>query len=196
MEVKVDGYFPWSFSHFGAFPAAGINQRPGLFSFTSVWKGLPVRSSYFEDYHLDSSCITVFWSSRVGQQRYWLESVHWHHCCWFLTQQRHRCVSQSKGCCFSYSHFWDCLAWKTKQGGNFHFEQKNSFNRAHMLVPFHLCPFPLLSWAKCSTHWNDGSKKKAILLTVKMYFWGKKKIITMGFWTTKWGKMLVAQQIS
>lgn len=172
MEVKVDGY--WSFSHFGGFPAAGINQRPRLFSFTSVWKGLPVHSSYFEDYHLDSSCITVFWSSRVSQHRYWLESVHWHHCCWFLTQQRHRCVSQSKGCCFSYSRFWDCLAWKTKQGGNFHFEQKNSFNRAHMLVPFHICPFPLLSWAKRSTHWNDVSKKKAVLLTVQMCFWGKK----------------------
>lgn len=88
-----------------------------------------------------------FWSCRTGQQVYrsWLENARWHHCCRFLTQQRHRCVSQRGGCCFSYSRFRDCLAWKTEQGGNFHFEQKSSFNRACMPVPLHVHPFPQIS---------------------------------------------------
>lgn len=103
-----------------------------------------------------------FWSCRTGQQVYrsWLENARWHHCCRFLTQQRHRCVSQRGGCCFSYSRFRDCLAWKTEQGGNFHFEQKSSFNRACMPVPLHVHPFPQISQTKCSTRQTDGGKKR------------------------------------
>lgn len=161
-EAKVGGYLPGILSHFGADPAPGINQSRGLFSFASVWNSLHVRSSYFEDYNLYCSCSIVFWSCRTGQQVYrsWLENARWHHCCRFLTQQRHRCVSQRGGCCFSYSRFRDCLAWKTEQGGNFHFEQKNSFNRACMPVPFHVRPFPQHSQTKCSTHQTDGGKRK------------------------------------
>lgn len=124
----------------------------------SVWNGLPVRSSYFEDYHWFLKL-----QNRPAKIQSWLESARWHHCCWFLTQQRHRCVTRSGGCCFSYSRFWGSLAWKTEQGGNFHFEQKNSFSSAYMPVPFHVHPFPQLSQNKRSTPQTVGGKNSKTL---------------------------------
>lgn len=65
-EVKVDGDLPRILSHFGADPAPGISESRGLFSFTSVWNRLHVRSSYFEDCNLDCSCSIVFLKLQNG----------------------------------------------------------------------------------------------------------------------------------